>query len=127
MLFCPVCSNLLLANFGRGEEGKGGGRGGAAASTGALSFSCLTCPYMFRVTRRIEEAIPIPSSLRANKLTEQVLGGDAGWELADRAEVTCIKCGHGTAFFFQMQTRSADEPMTTFYRCEGCTFQWKEN
>lgn len=30
---------------------------------------------------------------------------------------TCPKCEHPRAYFMQIQTRSADEPMTTFYKC----------
>jgi DNA-directed RNA polymerase III subunit RPC11 len=39
----------------------------------------------------------------------------------------CPRCSHQRAYFFQMQTRSADEPMSTFYRCVECGHQWKEN
>lgn len=31
---------------------------------------------------------------------------------------------HTQAFFVQMQIRSADEPMTTFYRCTRCANRW---
>jgi len=27
----------------------------------------------------------------------------------------------------QIQIRSADEPMTTFYKCTKCSYQWREN
>jgi len=42
--------------------------------------------------------------------------------------VTCEKCGNKEAYFMQIQIRSADEPMTTFYRCTNfnCAFQWRE-
>lgn len=42
--------------------------------------------------------------------------------------VTCPKCGHTEAFYMQIQTRSADEPMTIYYKCcnFSCGFRWKE-
>ena len=42
--------------------------------------------------------------------------------------VVCEKCGHHEAFFMQIQIRSADEPMTTFYRCANlqCNYIWRE-
>ena len=42
--------------------------------------------------------------------------------------VTCPKCEHKRAFFMQIQTRSADEPMTTFYKCcnMSCSHQWRD-
>lgn len=38
----------------------------------------------------------------------------------------CNKCG-GPTLFFQLQTRSGDEGMTSFYRCQrpGCNTQFK--
>eukprot|EP01136_Pigoraptor_vietnamica_P010083 Opistho-1_new@47288 len=37
----------------------------------------------------------------------------------------CGKCGKRDASYFQMQTRSADEPMTTFMTCNVCGNNWK--
>jgi transcription elongation factor S-II len=36
----------------------------------------------------------------------------------------CAKCGKDTCYYRQLQTRSADEPMTTFVYCE-CGHNWK--
>lgn len=36
----------------------------------------------------------------------------------------CKKCGSEKTSYYQMQTRSADEPMTTFVQCE-CGNRWK--
>lgn len=32
----------------------------------------------------------------------------------------CRSCKNTKHFFYQLQTRSADEPITTFYRCKQC-------
>jgi len=37
----------------------------------------------------------------------------------------CGKCGQRKCTYYQMQTRSADEPMTTFVRCTVCPNRWK--
>ncbi|KAI9812462.1 MAG: RNA polymerase II elongation factor [Pycnora praestabilis] len=37
----------------------------------------------------------------------------------------CGKCGMKRVSYTQAQTRSADEPMTTFCTCENCGKQWK--
>ncbi len=37
----------------------------------------------------------------------------------------CGKCRARNATYFQMQTRSADEPMTTFVTCLNCSNRWK--
>lgn len=37
----------------------------------------------------------------------------------------CGKCGQRKCTYYQMQTRSADEPMTTFVTCTNCNNRWK--
>ena len=37
----------------------------------------------------------------------------------------CKKCGKRKCTFYQLQTRSADEPMTTFVDCQVCGNSWK--
>jgi transcription elongation factor S-II len=38
---------------------------------------------------------------------------------------TCRKCRSNKCTYYQMQTRSADEPMTTFVTCIDCGNRWK--
>lgn len=38
---------------------------------------------------------------------------------------TCRKCKGNQCTYYQMQTRSADEPMTTFVTCILCFTRWK--
>ena len=38
---------------------------------------------------------------------------------------TCRKCKSKKCTYYQMQTRSADEPMTTFVSCIDCGSRWK--
>ena len=37
----------------------------------------------------------------------------------------CGKCGKKNTTYNQLQTRSADEPMTTFVMCNECGNRWK--
>ena len=39
----------------------------------------------------------------------------------------CTKCGNDHAYYQQLQIRSADEPMTTFYKCTACGLRWRED
>jgi DNA-directed RNA polymerase subunit M/transcription elongation factor TFIIS len=39
--------------------------------------------------------------------------------------IKCNKCKSKKTVYYQMQTRSADEPMTTFVTCTSCNFKWK--
>ncbi|KAJ3409561.1 Transcription elongation factor A protein 1 [Chytriomyces hyalinus] len=40
-------------------------------------------------------------------------------------EFKCGKCGKRKSTYYQKQTRSADEPMTTFVTCQNCGNKWK--
>uniref|UniRef100_A0A6C0C2X1 TFIIS-type domain-containing protein n=1 Tax=viral metagenome TaxID=1070528 RepID=A0A6C0C2X1_9ZZZZ len=40
-------------------------------------------------------------------------------------EFTCFKCKTSKCTYYQLQTRSADEPMTTFVMCLNCGNRWK--
>ena len=41
-------------------------------------------------------------------------------------EKECPKCGHAKAFWWTKQTRAADEPETSFFKCEKCSHTWRE-
>ena len=40
-------------------------------------------------------------------------------------DFTCSKCKSKKCTYYQMQTRSADEPMTTFVSCLDCGKRWR--
>ena len=63
------------------------------------------------------------------KQVDDVLGGKDAFVGAKEATVQegCRECGHKKAYFMEIQIRSADEPMTIFFRCVNCAYQWKEN
>ncbi|KIO20692.1 hypothetical protein M407DRAFT_134419 [Tulasnella calospora MUT 4182] len=106
MIFCPSCANMLIIS----------------AETGANKWACQTCPYEFPI-----EKLMLSRTRLKRKAVDDVLGGDAMWADADKTKVTCPKCEHDWAYFMQLQIRSADEPMTTFYKSVSfepinCTF-----
>ncbi|KAF7293135.1 DNA-directed RNA polymerase subunit [Mycena chlorophos] len=107
MLFCPTCANLLIVS---GE------------STGYNKWACQSCPYEFPITKQMTSRTKLE-----RKAVDDVLGGEEMWKHADATMATCDKCNHDRAYFYQLQIRSADEPMTTFYRCAQCGHRWREN
>ena len=40
-------------------------------------------------------------------------------------KIECEKCGNDEAVWWMLQTRSADEPTTQFYRCTKCRYTWR--
>ncbi|KAI6243731.1 DNA-directed RNA polymerase subunit [Aphelenchoides fujianensis] len=107
LVFCPVCGGFLTV------------RGGSASN----QFACDTCPYKLAVTGTVSSKL-YPKL----KDLDEVLGGPSAWENAEITEEQCPRCAHTKAYFMQIQTRSADEPATIFYRCANneCTYRWKD-
>ncbi|KAF7967620.1 hypothetical protein HWV62_27494 [Athelia sp. TMB] len=116
MLFCPTCANLLIIS----------------SETGYNKWACNSCPYEFPISKQVRFCFYQRHILMKRKEVDDVLGGDEMWKHADmtagappifsltvpckltpRATASCDKCNHGNAYFFQLQIRSADEPMTT--------------
>ncbi|GMH58169.1 hypothetical protein TrRE_jg1135 [Triparma retinervis] len=104
MWFCPYCGSLLQVE-----------------NDGLSSFICSTCPYRMSIKSKQKERIKLRS-----KKVDDVLGGKGAWDNVDKTNATCpkIECSNGEAFFMQIQIRSADEPMSTFYKCAKCGEQW---
>ncbi|XP_020114273.1 transcription elongation factor TFIIS-like [Ananas comosus] len=65
--------------------------------------------------------------LANNKIKEKALFDceRGGPPKATTDQFKCGRCGQRKATYYQMQTRSADEPMTTFVTCVNCNNHWK--
>ncbi|KAH8926816.1 hypothetical protein BT69DRAFT_929619 [Atractiella rhizophila] len=108
MIFCPNCSNLLTVS----------------KESGSNKFVCDCCPYEYQIEKQYTHRTYLK-----RKEVDDVMGGEDAWKNVDTTIATCPKCEADRAFYMQIQIRSADEPMTTFFRCTNtkCAFQWKEN
>ncbi|KAK1850827.1 DNA-directed RNA polymerases iii kda polypeptide [Colletotrichum chrysophilum] len=98
LLFCPNCANILTVSAYAGVRNR---------------LECRTCPFEHAITE------PIYSRREfERKEREDVFGGPGEWDNADKARAQCPKdgCNGEEAAFFQVQIRSADEPMTTFFK-----------
>lgn len=92
-------------------------------AVGQNRFECPTCPYHFIITKRYFERKTIK-----RKEVEDILGGKGAWDNVDQTNVQCPneKCRNDRAYWYQLQIRSADEPMTAFYKCTKCAKEWRE-
>eukprot|EP00792_Barthelona_sp_PAP020_P010407 TRINITY_DN3805_c0_g1_i1.p1 TRINITY_DN3805_c0_g1~~TRINITY_DN3805_c0_g1_i1.p1 ORF type:complete len:110 (+),score=20.18 TRINITY_DN3805_c0_g1_i1:33-362(+) len=108
MRFCPHCGGVLLIKL---------------VGSGSYNFTCSSCMF----------SSPVGNLEQRQKLTlkevDDVLGGEDAWKNVDATEIECPKCGNNRAFYMQIQIRSADEPMTTFYKCckHECGYQWRSD
>ncbi|KAK3330629.1 DNA-directed RNA polymerase-like protein [Apodospora peruviana] len=109
ILFCPYCANLLIIS---------------RMETGGNRLECRTCPYQHPITDPL-----FSRKTFTHKEKDDVFGGPGAWDNAQKSKVQCPAsvCSGQEAAFFQVQIRSADEPMTTFYKCMSCGNQWREN
>lgn len=110
LLFCPCCANVLTVS--------------AHPETARNRLECRTCPYEYAITT------PLFSRREfVRKEKEDVFGGPGAWDNAQKAKVQCPaeRCDGDEAAFFQVQIRSADEPMTSFFKCMTCGHRWREN
>jgi DNA-directed RNA polymerase subunit M/transcription elongation factor TFIIS len=57
--------------------------------------------------------------LSERKVVDDILGGAAAWGERGSGDGGFVRlCNYGEAYFMQMQIRSADEPMSIFYKCQ---------
>lgn len=130
LTFCPTCGNILVV-----EESAVHNR-----------FTCRTCPYICNVTKKItsriypklkvrvrysppiRKVVHIIETSHPSQEVDHVMGGVAAWENVDSTDAVCPACNHDKAYFMQIQIRSADEPMTTFYKCCNpvCSNNWRD-
>jgi transcription factor S len=93
----------------------------------------LICPKCgFSTNRDVGEELAITTSNSPSLFD----GGSTGSVLkvveADKipnilptTNTDCPKCGNNLAFWWMLQTRSADEATTQFYRCTQCNHTWR--
>ena len=63
------------------------------------------------------------NAMKAEKLKKEAVSSeDPNYEGLFR----CGKCKSNRTTYYQMQTRSADEPMTIFIRCLNCGKDWRQ-
>jgi DNA-directed RNA polymerase subunit M len=54
-----------------------------------------------------------------------VFAENEGEEALPTIKIECGSCGNDEAVWWMLQTRSADEPTTQFYRCTKCKYTWR--
>ncbi|KAK6943278.1 Transcription factor IIS, N-terminal [Dillenia turbinata] len=74
-----------------------------------------------------EEMASEQRKLQNNQIKEKALFDceRGGPPKATTDQFKCGRCGQRKCTYYQLQTRSADEPMTTFVTCVNCNNHWK--
>jgi DNA-directed RNA polymerase subunit M len=93
-------------------------------------FTCPRCGFSATKENEKKEAGFVMSSnlLYPDKnvgSSLKVMDSERGPDALPTTAVDCPKCGNNNAFWWMLQTRSADEATTQFYRCTKCGHTWR--
>ena len=100
MKFCPNCEVKLK----KGDSG----------------LQCPKCNYVER-----KETNQTKKTVQEHESQFNVLAENETVESLPTIKIECEKCGNDEAVWWMLQTRSADEPTTQFYRCSKCRYTWR--
>ena len=100
MKFCPKCEVRLKKS----------------STTSAI---CPKCGYSESTAKKTKK------ETKEELSKFNIVEGDEGKETLSTIKIDCEKCGNNEAVWWMLQTRSADEPTTQFYRCTKCSHTWR--
>jgi len=107
MEFCPNCGGVLTSS----------------RQSGRAAMICRKCGYTKKMSG---DYVIISKSSRRQKASVTVLEDEETEIHPKTTDVQCPSCGNREAYWWSVQTRSADEPMTQFFRCTRCGHTWRE-
>jgi len=108
--FCPECSNLLRKRKIDGTP-----------------YLACRCGYKKKLElNQIEENKEIEKKKKALRKNLLIISEEDKISVHPIVLKICPKCNHKEAEAWQEQTRSADEPSTSFFRCIKCKHTWRE-
>lgn len=106
MKFCPNCETRLRLKFDENQ------------------VVCPKCGFT------ISEQEPTVTINVSNVTTQEhnalrVLDAENNTEVLPTINIECPKCNNNLAVWWMLQTRSADEATTQFFRCTKCNHTWR--
>ncbi|MEM2739417.1 MAG: transcription factor S [Candidatus Bathyarchaeia archaeon] len=107
MRFCPRCGARVILK----------------KKDDLLVLECHRCGYNTVVDEGVREVSEVATRTEAVTVLEE-----RSEEIRALPTITaeCPKCGYDKAYWWMMQTRSADEAPTRFFRCVKCGYVWRE-
>jgi len=88
-----------------------------------IEENILICPKCgFREAKIEIKSIPLIDHSGASL---KIVESEKGPSTLPTTNIDYPKCGNNIAFWWMLQTRSADEATTQFYRCTQCSHTWR--
>ena len=104
-MFCPKCGSILLP---KKVEGK--------------NILACSCGY----SSESKEAGKIKETVKVKSSKVEVVDSEDNLKALPKMKAECPKCHNGEAYFWEVQTRAADEPATKFLKCTKCKRVWRD-
>ena len=104
---CPKCGGIMVPK--RTPKG--------------IVYVCRKCGY---TEMPKEKALVLAKNMHGDTTMLTLTEEDKRKNASFTTLVSCPRCGHTPVQYIEMQTRSADEPPTRFYRCPKCGYKWRE-
>ena len=101
--FCPNCSSILLPK-----------------KVGRKTTMVCSCGYK----QKNREVFVIKEEVKETK-ADKVEVIKKAIETLPKTQEECPKCKHPEAYYWLVQTRSADEAATRFFKCTKCRHTWR--
>ena len=90
---------------------------------------CLTCRCGYTEEREVDNSEIEKKIQEKTKALEKkmiIVKNEDKVSIHLKVLAECSKCKNTEAEAYQVQTRSADEPATSFFTCTKCGFTWRE-
>ena len=103
MEFCPECGGMLLPN---GDK-----------------IKCSSCDFKKDLSSEKSNEYAVSEKIKAK---DNIIMKGEDVETLPTTKASCPKCGNTKASWWLLQTRSADEAPTRFFKCTECKHTWRE-
>ncbi len=109
MRFCPKCGGIMIP----------------AVVNGKKVLKCRACGHVVEINNK--NVYRVQSRLKRGPRDKIIIiDKEQRVEVLPKTRITCPKCGNNEAYYWEVQTRSADEPATRFFKCTKCGYVWRE-